>query len=126
MPSEQNPSTTGPAPATDPTFALTGDPWAPLPSIVFTLKGGPSTHVRPYLRHFVAEAVLMETLLDMGLVMSDVAEWHVDTGAPAPAPATPAPSPCCRCCEAAQERGELDHAYGNRCPHPPCDYCQGY
>ena len=52
-----------------------------LPAIVFTLHGSPSTHVRAYLPHFVAEAVLMDTLLDMGHVMSDVAEWHVETSA---------------------------------------------
>lgn len=28
---------------------------------------------------------------------------------------------CCRCCEAAGERGELDHELGD-CPYPPCDY----
>jgi hypothetical protein len=74
MPSEQNDSTTtAPAPATDDAPVL--------PAIVFTLHGSPSTHVRAYLPYFVAEAVLMETLLDMGLVMSDVAEWHVETSA---------------------------------------------
>lgn len=33
-------------------------------------------------------------------------------------------SACCRCCEAADERGELDHTLGDTCPHPPCDFCQ--
>ena len=37
----------------------------------------------------------------------------------------PGAESCCRCCEAADERGELDHLYGNDCPHPRCDYCQG-
>lgn len=29
---------------------------------------------------------------------------------------------CCRCCEAAAERGELDHQLGDDCPYPPCDF----
>jgi len=34
-------------------------------------------------------------------------------------------NPCCRCCEAAAERGELDHALTpTACPYPRCDYCQ--
>lgn len=33
-------------------------------------------------------------------------------------------SPCCRCCEAADERGELDHELGDDCPYPRCDWCQ--
>ena len=32
---------------------------------------------------------------------------------------------CCRCCEAAAERGELDHELStDRCPYPRCDWCQ--
>lgn len=35
-------------------------------------------------------------------------------------------SGCCRCCEAAAQRGELDHALSaTECPCPSCDYCQG-
>ncbi len=34
-------------------------------------------------------------------------------------------SACCMCCAAADERGELDHALGESCPYPSCDYCQG-
>lgn len=31
---------------------------------------------------------------------------------------------CCRCCEAAQERGELDHVVGEGpCPYPACNWC---
>lgn len=42
--------------------------------------------------------------------------------------AAPQLSDCCRCCEAAVERGEdIGHKPGpGACPHPPCDYCQPY
>jgi hypothetical protein len=33
------------------------------------------------------------------------------------------PNPCCRCCDAAAERGELDHELGDNCPYPTCDFC---
>lgn len=32
-------------------------------------------------------------------------------------------SECCRCCEAAAERGDLDHRLGAVCPYPVCDWC---
>lgn len=33
-------------------------------------------------------------------------------------------APCCRCCEAADERGKLDHELHAGCPHPACDFCK--
>jgi len=37
--------------------------------------------------------------------------------------ATATKNSCCRCCEAAAERGELDHKVGHDCPYLPCDFC---
>lgn len=48
-----------------------------MPILVFTLEDDPATYERPYEGHFRAEAVLMQTLLDMGHVMSQVATWDV-------------------------------------------------
>jgi hypothetical protein len=31
---------------------------------------------------------------------------------------------CCDCCKAAEERGELNHNYGDACPYPPCEWHQ--
>lgn len=52
-----------------------------MPHLVFTLRDDPCTYDRAYARELRAVDVLMQTLQEMSLTMSDVAEYHVSTPA---------------------------------------------
>lgn len=48
-----------------------------MPHLVFTLNDDPSTYDRPYHESLRADDVLAQTLEQMSLTRSDVAEYHV-------------------------------------------------